>query len=158
MRKITLVILLLLVCGCKDFETKKITSEEVLNEQLSHFDWNAVDVYPSFAACQELMEKPALKNCFEKILVEHIYEEFAKHQIISKDSIHETATLFLFISSEGKPKVDSLIMSEKLHEEIPELRNWLEKGIQDLPKIFPARTRGIPVATKFTLPIQVVSE
>ncbi|HET8838371.1 MAG TPA: hypothetical protein VFM82_05175 [Flavobacteriaceae bacterium] len=153
-----LAFLLILFVGCKDFETKKISSEEVLNEQLSHFNWNSVDVYPSFAECQELMEKPDLKKCFERILVENIHKELAKHQIIAEDSIRETATLYLLISAEGEPKIDSLLLSEKLRAEVPELKNWLENSIQSLPTIFPARTRGIPVATKFILPIQVVSE
>lgn len=150
--------LLLVLLGCKDFETKKISSEEALNEQLSHFNWNSVDVYPSFAECQELMEKPDLKICFERILIENLHNELSKYQIVTEDSIRETATLFLLISAEGKPKIDSLLLSEKLRTEVPELKNWLEASIQNLPTIFPARTRGIPVATKFILPIQVVAE
>ena len=158
MGKITCVILVLLFSGCKNFEAKKISSEEVLNEELAHFNWNDVDVYPSFPVCQELLEKPDLKSCFERILVQTIYEEFATHQIISKDSIKETATLFLFISAKGEPKIDSLAVSGKLRTEIPELKNWLETSLKSLPEIYPARTRGIPVATKFSVPIRVISE
>lgn len=158
MGKITFGILLVLLIGCKNFQTKKLSSEEVLTEQLKHFNWNEVDIYPSFDSCQELLDKPALKKCFETVLTQHIYNEFSQHQIVSGDTIKEIVMLYLVISAEGSAEIDSVAISQELHEQIPDLKNWLASGIDKLPKIYPARTRGIPVATKFTLPIRVVSE
>lgn len=158
MRKITLGILVLALIGCKNFETKKVSSEEILQEQLKHFSWSQVDTYPSFETCGEQMEKPALKKCFEEEMTRYIYREISEHLIVSTDSINETLRLYLVISNKGIPKVDSLAISEKLQQQVPQLKSWIEKGLENLPKIYPARTRGIPVATKFVLPVRVVSE
>lgn len=158
MQKMIFGILILALFSCKNFETKKVSTEEVLQQKLKHFSWNEVDTYPTFEACKKLMEGSELKKCFERILIKHIYNEFAKHQIASSDSINETLSLYLIISDQGIPEIDSLTISSTLQQQIPKLKSWIVQGIESLPKIYPARTRGIPVATKFTLPIRIVSE
>lgn len=154
----TFGILLVVFTGCKNFETKKVSSDEILRQQLEHFNWDKVDTYPSFDACQEFIKPNELKKCFENLLVQHIYSEFAKHPIATTDSINETLRLYLVISDTGIPEIDSLAISAKLHQQIPQLKTWINQGLKSLPKIYPARTRGIPVATKFVLPIKIVSE
>lgn len=158
MRKITLGILVLALVGCKNFETKKVSSEEIFQEQLKQFSWSQVDTYPSFETCKELMEKPALKKCFEAEMTRYIYKSISEHLIVSTDSINETMRLYLVISKKGIPKVDSVAISPKLQQQVPQLKSWIENGLESLPKIYPAQTRGIPVATKFVLPVRVVSE
>lgn len=158
MYKITFGILVMLLVGCKNFETKKISSEEVLNEQLQDFNWKEVDVYPSFATCDEFSQKQALKECFETTMTKYLYQALAQHHIASGDTINATVMVYLAISDQGEPKIDSLAISEKLARQIPDLKKWIVSGIDSLPEIFPARTRGIPVATKFILPIKVISE
>lgn len=158
MGKIIFGIFILSLVGCKNFETKKVSSEEILQRQLEHFSWSEVDTYPSFDACKAFVKGPDLKKCFENILTQHIYTEIGTHVLASSDSINETLRLYLVISDQGTPRIDSLGMSAKLRKQIPLLKNWIDQGLESLPKIYPARTRGIPVATKFILPIKVISE
>ncbi|HET8810621.1 MAG TPA: hypothetical protein VFM65_10220 [Flavobacteriaceae bacterium] len=158
MRKITFGILFLIIAGCKNFEAKKVSSEEVLHQKLEHFRWNEVDVYPAFENCRHLMEKPAMERCFENTLTRAIYAKLTQKPLVLGDSISETVTLYLLVSATGAPKIDSVVISKNLQQQLPELETRLRSSIDSLPKIYPATKRGIPVATKFNVPIKVVSE
>lgn len=153
-----LVILVLGLFGCKNFETQKLSSEEVLNQKMEYFEWKEVDVYPSFVSCKNLIEKSALKKCFESTLARHIRQSFSRHRVIVGDSINGSVRLYLVISKKGIPKVDSMNIPALLQQQLPKLQNWLLASVDSLPKIYPAQTRGIPVSVKFTLPVKIVSE
>lgn len=158
MEKIIFGFFILALVSCKNFETKKVSSEDILRQQLQDFNWTEVDVYPTFAACDKFEEKQALKVCFETTITKHLYQALAKHPIASGDTINDTVMLYLTISDQGNPKIDSLAISEKLARQIPDLKKWIASGVDNLPEIYPARTRGMPVTTKFMLPIIVISE
>lgn len=144
--------------GCKNFEAQKLSSEEVLQQKLEHFKWDEVDTYPIFDSCKNLIEKKALKTCFENTLATHFHDSFLQLRVISPDSINETLLLFLNISKKGEPSIDSMKISAKVQQEFPEIKTWFRQSLDSLPKIDPATKRGIPVATKFILPIKIVSK
>lgn len=158
MHKTTFGIFLLLLIGCKNFETKKVSSETILQQKLEHFNWNEVDAFPTFENCQHLMEQLEKKRCFENTFTKLIYEELSEKPIVLGDSVRAKVVLHLLISAKGDPKIDSIVLPPNLQKKIPGLEARLRASIDSLPKIHPATTRGIPVATKFTLPIHVVSE
>ena len=64
--KYSYLLLLLLCLGCQNFETKKISSDEIIQEELKEFNWQEVEVYPSFKECESFTETQEKKTCFEK--------------------------------------------------------------------------------------------
>lgn len=158
MGKTIFAILLLLLAGCKNFETEKVSTETILQQKLKHFNWNEVDRFPAFENCKEILVKPEMERCFEQTLTSLIYKELAQKKMVLSDSVQAKVILQLRILANGKPEIDSIQIPANLQKQIPNLSNWLQEAIDRLPKIHPATKQGIPVATKFTLPIQVVSE
>lgn len=158
MRKITYSILVLSLFGCKNFETEKLSHEEVLRQKLEHFNWKEVDTYPSFSSCDGIFEKTAAKQCFETKLAEYFLSSFSDTQLIASDSINATAYLYFGISKTGEPLIDSMKIPPVLQEQFPEMEIRFRQSLTDLPKIHPAQKRGIPVSVKFTLPIRIVSQ
>ena len=53
-KELLLLIFPILVC-CNNFETKKISSEEVLCQEPKSLNWREVDEYPAFENCKKIL-------------------------------------------------------------------------------------------------------
>jgi hypothetical protein len=62
------------------------------------------------------------------------------------------------ISNTGEISNLNIEMDTVIEKEIPFLRQWLVECIDSLPQAAPAYKRGIPVNTKFTLPLVIKSK
>lgn len=156
MRKIYPIIILLLL-GCKDFEVRKVSADDIFREEVNQIDWKNVDTYPSFEACKDKAEKGDQKTCFRERLVAEIMTSLSKNDIILEDSLNETLILNIEISEHGKPQIVGTEISLHLKEEIPEIEDWLSLSIEELSRIYPAEKRGVPVAVKFQLPLRITA-
>lgn len=157
MRKILLPAFLVLLGSC-NFETKKISSEEVFQLESQTLNWKEVDEYPAFGDCQQETELTAAQNCFERKVAENIYAYLARQQPVVTQSIDDTLYLHIQINREGKPEIASMEIDTTLTNQLPDIRTWLHQSIDSLPKIYPASKRGIPVSTKFKMPVVVKAE
>lgn len=153
MKRISVLLLFFILFSCEYFNVKKTSSEAILKEELQTFNWNEVDAYPSFSACDSALTKLAGKLCFERVLRTHIMTSLLKESIIVTQDINDTVSLKFMVSETGDlalmdVKVDSLTSAE-----IPNILDLLKKSLDSLPKIFPATKRGQQVKTEFKLPI-----
>jgi len=151
------VIALLVISSC-NFETKKISSEEVLELESKTLNWKEVDEYPAFEDCQNETELLAARECFEREVAENIYAYLSKQQPVVTESIDDPLYRYLAINSAGRPEIDSVKIDSTLNNQLPELRMWLDQSIDSLPKIYPASKRGVPVSTVFKMPIVIKAE
>lgn len=157
MKKLLFFFLAMTLIGCKNFEVKKLSSEQLVREELDQIDWERLDSYPSFDACEVYADKMEKKQCFEKEVTFHIMEFLQKHEVVLKDSIREQVELILVVPVEGKPALEAIMISPTLENKIPEIKDWLEESIAELPKIYPAEKRGIPVKSSYKLPLIIES-
>lgn len=157
MKRTLLLLLSIFLFSC-NFETKKISSEEVLELESQTLNWKEVDQYPAFEDCQEETELTAARDCFEQEVAENIYAYLAKQQPVVTEAINDTLLLYLKISKEGRPEIDSVEIDSTTTKQLPEIRSWLTQSIDSLPKIYPASKRGIPVSTVFKMPIVIKAE
>jgi hypothetical protein len=153
MRQICVFLIVVLLTSCNYFDVKKTSSEAILNEELQTFNWNEVDVYPSFALCDSLESILENKACFSKTLTLHILNHLQKDSIVVNHNINDTINLQIQVSESGdlkllNTKIDSLTITE-----IPNIKCLISNSLEDLPKIFPAIKRGQHVKTEFKLPI-----
>lgn len=118
-------------------------------------DFTSVDLSPSFKVCDSLVDQQKKSDCFRTTIHQKIGEELQQYQLKSEDSINETILLDIVIDSKGKIELHSLQSSETLKNELPELDSLLKTSVNKLPKIYPAIKRGIPVTTKYQLPIKI---
>ena len=158
MKRILLVTFIFVLISCDRFETKKITSEEILQEETRELNWHEVDQYPAFRECREIMEENAAKSCFGNKVAEYFYARLEEKQPVVTRELNDTVYLFLKISEKGIPAIDSTQIDSTTVSQLPEIRTWLRESVDSLPKIFPATKRGIPVVTTFKMPIVIKAE
>lgn len=158
MKGFLFVLIVFSLFSCKEFETKKLSSSDIVEEEIKHIDWKNLDTYPSFDECDQYSIKSEKQNCFENEITKHIFEVLMQNEVVLKDSIREEVILNILISKEGKPSIKNISVSDTLLKQIPELETWLIDAVADLPKIHPAEKRGIPVSSNFKLPLVIQSE
>lgn len=157
MGRILLGVFILIFVGCKNFKTKKVSSDELVVKELRQINWKDVENYPSFPACENLVEKKAQQDCFEKNMTRYLYKGLQTQQAFVVDSIDQKLWMRISISATGKPAIDSLNIPMELKTQLPKLAQWLHEAVDSLPKIYPAQKRGIPVATSFKMPLHIQS-
>ncbi len=158
MKKTLLLILFSVLVGCNNFETRKISSEEVLELESKTLNWKELDEYPAFENCKNIAEPDKARDCFEASVANSVYAYLARQEPIVTEAIDDTIYLHLEISKTGKPVIASIEVDTLVTNQIPELKVWLQQSIDSLPKIYPASKRGIPVNSVFTMPILIKAE
>ncbi len=158
MRKTLLLLIFPILVCCNNFETKKISSEEVLNKETKSLNWREVDEYPAFENCKSITDLTQARTCFEATVANSIYAYLSKQQPIVTQPIDDTLFLYLEISKSGRPVVDSVLVDSMVKSQLPDLELWVRQSVDSLPKIYPAIKRGIPVSSVFKMPILIKAE
>ena len=146
-------LLLLLLLSCNYFDVKKTSPEAILQEELKTFNWEEVDTYPSFSACDSNISKLTQKRCFERILRDQIIQGFQNETIIVTQDVRDTITLEFQVSEKGQLTLKELKVDSVTLKEIPNLKMLISKSLDSLPQIFPAIKRNQQVKTAFVLPL-----
>lgn len=153
-----LLLLLVMLTSCELFQTKKVSSDEILNEESRELNWHEVDQYPAFSECREILEEEAAKACFGNKVASYIYARLDRKQPVVTEALNDTVMLYIIVSDKGRPVIDSVGIDSSVAHHLPKIRTWIQESVDSLPKIYPASKRGIPVATKFKLPIVIQAE
>ena len=151
-RIVSLLFLIIVSTSCEYFNFNK---KSQLQEVDTIIDFSSVDVFPTFEACKNFIDKAKITDCFRTTIHKHISESLAKHQLEVKNSVNEMIKVVVLISNKGVVSVQKIMASEILRNEIPAIDSLIMVSLQDLPKLFPATKRGIPVATQYQIPIQI---
>lgn len=155
MRQCYIILLVLVVYSCDYFNVKKTTPEAILKEDLKTFNWDEVDMYPSFPRCDSLMSKTDKKACFESTVYAEISAFLQKQIIVVTQDINDTLILKLRATNTGKITLLDTKMDALTKAEIPELEKLILQSLEVLPQINPAIKRSQPVTTEFELPLIV---
>ena len=118
-------------------------------------DFSSVDFSPSFPVCDSIITKQEKSTCFRNTVHAKIGAELKKNSFTIQEAISETVVVHLLISAKGTVVLDEIQSSENIKMQLPTLDSLLNVSVQNLPKITPARKRGIPVITKYSLPIKI---
>ena len=153
MRRVLFFLVLFSLSSCQYFDTKKVDSETILQEELKTFNWNEVDTYPTFSSCDTSQTKAEKKACFETTLTEHIIENLQTETIIVSKDINDTVILEFQISETGDLELKDIKITEIIKEQIPNIEILLSESLNSLPQIFPAIKRDQPVKAEFQLPV-----
>lgn len=140
-----------MLLSCSYFE-KKYKKEEIQAVD-TIVDFNSIDSFPLFPACDSIPSEEKQKICSQIKLSEHIYASLVTHKFISKNSVNDTILVKLEVAKSGEVSLINIQSSAFIQEEIPELDSLITDGIKKLPKLKPGIKRGMPVKTAFSLPI-----
>lgn len=145
----------LFIVSCDYFENKKVTTQDIVSQELAVINWNAVDEYPSFSECDAVSEKQERKACFESTILGYVNRYLAKQIIVVSEDVEDTISIRLGISNKGKVTVLNIEKKPETALAIPQIDSLLRGSISALPKIFPAVKRSQQVNTEFVLPVVV---
>ena len=140
-----------LLLSCSYFE--KHYKKEEIQVVDTIVDFNSIDSFPLFPACESIPSEEKQKICSQIKLSEHIYASLATYQLISTKSINDTILVKLEVARSGEVSLVNIQSSAFIRQEIPELDSLITDGIKKLPKLKPGIKRGMPVKTAFSLPI-----
>lgn len=155
LRVFSFLILIIFVTSCDKFSFIKNTNTANEIELDTIVDFSSVDVSPSFNVCKSIIDKAKKTACFRTTIHKKIGEELQQYSFAIKDSIAETVFVNLLINVEGNIILEEIKASDSLKTQLPALDSLLQLSIHNLPKIYPAIKRGIPVNTKYRLPIRI---
>lgn len=158
MYRVFLIFLLGMASSCAFFETERISSEEVLEEELKSFDWSDIDTYPSFPNCDGIMEKGEQRGCFETTILSSVQEQLALGKWVTSHPLNDTLFLHLRVDTAGTLTMEPVHLDSLVKVSLPKMDSLLEQGILQLPEMAPAYKRGIPVHSKFILPVVINTE
>ena len=152
LRVFSFLLILFLITSCDKFSYSKNKNLQVKETIV---DFTSVDFSPSFKVCDSLIEKNKKSNCFRTTIHQKIGAELQKHQFIIRDSISEIVYVDLLITSNGKIVLEAMESSEEIKNQLPKLDSVLRISVDKIPNVYAAIKRGIPVTTKYRLPIKI---
>jgi hypothetical protein len=158
MRYIISLFFLVFFFSCELNINKKISVDEILDEEWRTFNWSDVDEYPSFSHCDSLQNLSLKKECFITTLSDQISEDLIINTKTVNRTIQDTVMLRFVISKNGQITLEELIVDKNIIDLKGTINSSFESSIDKLPKIFPAIKRGQQVKVKFSLPIFVSTE
>ena len=153
MRYLICFFISIILFSCDTIVKKKVSSNEILQEELETFNWNDVDIYPSFSSCDAALSKEDKKVCFQNTISSFIFNSISKESITVKQSIHDTVIINFEVSKDGYLTISDIYSNDIVREEMPKLDSLIYKTLDSLPTIFPATKRGQQVNTAFKLPV-----
>lgn len=143
--------------SCHYFDKKKVDAEDILEEELQSFNWNEVDVYPTFKSCDTSATEEARKQCFQKNLTTIITNNLNEALLVVTEDINDTVYMEFQITESGQLSVNRIQNSEKIKQFMPQIDSLLINSVKDLPQIYPAIKRGQQVTTEFRLPVVIAT-
>lgn len=157
-RCVVLLALALNLWSCKDLETKKVSSDDLVQEELKALNMAEVEEYPTFESCENLTDQQERYNCFQNELQSNFQRQLSNKTMIVESEINDTVWLYLSISELGDLTIDDAKIPDTIASQLPQLEVWLKDSLDSLPKIIAAHKRGIPVKTSFKMPVIVKVE
>jgi hypothetical protein len=157
MRKVAVLACFCLFTSCDWFTSKEEKTQELVNEEMRNINFNEVDRYPLFDACDEMLDKTGQLNCFQNTLITQYTETLEDFEFQFVSDINTTIYVDFMVDHKGEISVLEVQRNEDIENQIPEFRSIITQSLKGLPPLSPALKRGVPVSSKFRIPIIVNS-
>ena len=155
MYRLFLLLLFLFLASCNFLESKEKRTQEFINSELRQLDWNTIDSYPLFVDCDETASKESQRQCFEQTLTTHFENTLNEFEFIIDSDSNPVVFVTFVIDTKGRINVIEIDKDAAILEQMPEFDGIVSQSLKNIPAIAPALKRGIPVSTKFKIPIQL---
>ncbi len=151
-RTVFLMLFIAMISSCTNFSFSSNKNTQALDTIVN---FSSVDTSPSFKVCDSLIVKEEKSNCFRNTIHNKIGEELLKHEFAIDKPISEIVFVDLVIDSQGSILLKAIESSVAIKNSLPQLDSIIALSVNKIPKIYPAIKRGIPVTTKYRLPILI---
>ena len=88
-------------------------------------------------------------------MISHFQETLNDFEFTLTDKESETVDVIFVIDTLGKIRVSNIEKNVLVLDQMPEFDGVVTQSLKNLPKLAPAIKRGIPVNTKYRIPIQL---
>ena len=153
MQKLGILYCIFLFISCNWFVSREEKTQKLVNQEMHDINWNEIDKYPLFDNCDELRSKKGQRKCFEETFILHFSVIINEFKFESNSDINDTVNVDFLIDRNGELSILNIEKNTKIKNQIPGFNAIIIQGFKELPAIAPALKRGIPVATKFRIPI-----
>jgi hypothetical protein len=158
MKKAIALFLVSLCFSCQYFEKKVPNEKELLEKQLKEINWNEVDEYPSVADCEKLTDATQRKQCFFEFLTATIQQKLAVDTLSTLFPKLDTIEVKVTVFPNSTMEFDPQFPKDSVAYDTIKIDSILRIRLVNFPKVNPAIKRGIPVKTKFVLPVIIKTE
>lgn len=145
----------LAVASCDGFSSGEKQTRQLVEAELSSIDWNEVDQFPLFEDCAETTSKPEQRRCFENTLVMHLSMALQDMEFRADQPIADTLYVDFLVDNQGGITVMNIEENPAFNQENPEFKRVVSGSLRSLPRLQPAIKRGIPVASRFRIPLVI---
>jgi hypothetical protein len=157
MRALGCAFCLFLLVSCDWIPSKEAKTQKIVENELRSIDWNDVDQYPLFDSCDETVPKQEQKACFESTLLQNFAMSLQEYDFVLDNELQTTLYIDFMVDANGELSVLEIDGNSVLEEQLPEFNGIITQSLKSLPKPEPALKRGIPVRTRFRLPLQLTT-
>ena len=155
MYRLLILLVFFVLASCNFLESKEKRTQEIINAELQQIDWNSIDSYPLFLDCDETASKESQRQCFEQKLTTHFEATLNEFEFIIDSDSNPVVFVTFVIDEEARIKVISIDKDASILKQMPEFDGIVSQSLKNVPAIAPALKRGIPVSTKFRIPVQL---
>ncbi len=148
-----LTLLSLGLVSCEWFPSRQERTQKLVDAEMQTIDWNQLDQFPLFGACDETASRLGQQECFQNTLTLHLSMALQDFKFRSETALHDTLHIDFLVDNKGGISVLSIGENQALAAENPEFENIVARSLRSLPRLEPALKRGIPVAAQFRIPL-----
>lgn len=143
---------------CQYFEKQVPSEQELLQKELQTINWKEVDEFPSFVDCDKLDNKSKRQLCFFEYLTQLIQQKLSSDTLSILYPELDTIEVLVTIFPDAKMKFEPQFSKDSVTYDTIKIDSILQARLVNFPKVNPAIKRGIPVKTKFILPVIIKVE
>jgi hypothetical protein len=158
MRNFCLLCCFFLLLSCDWLGSTEAKTQKLVEDELRGIDWNEVDQYPLFEGCDETTAKAEQKICFENTLMQSLSMHVQDFHFSSDKEIQTTFHLDFLVDQTGEITIVEIENDPTLEDQLPEFNKVITSGLKSIPKPAPALKRGVPVRTRFRLPLEITTQ
>lgn len=148
-----LAVLALGLGSCEWFPSRQVRTQQIVDARMQTIDWNRLDQFPLFGACDELANRAEQQECFQNTLTLHLSMTLQDFEFRSESALHDTIYIDFLIDNKGGLSILSIGENQALAAENPEFENIVARSLRSLPRLEPALKEGVPVAAQFRIPL-----
>ncbi len=148
-----LLVFICLLTSCEWFVSKEVKTRELVEREMLEIDWNEVDAYPLFETCDESASKTEQRKCFEEEVLAKCAKKLKEFDYVFKEGTDPMVQVDFLVDQKGRITVVHIEKDSAINRQMPGFDQIIKESLGTLPNLSPALKRGIPVKTKFRIPI-----
>ncbi len=152
-KKISGLLLLLLLASCQLFDRQVPDEEELLQQRLKEINWKEVTTYPTIAECEGVINKEQRKECFFSSMTRLIQERLDVDTLSALYPKADTIQVKVTVLPDATLKFEPQFPQDSTVYNKIKIDSILQTRLADFPKVEPAQKEGVPVTTQFILPV-----